>query len=569
MDLETLRHSTSHILAAAVKNLYPEVKFGIGPAIENGFYYDFGGLKISDDDLPQIEKEMQKIISTKLPFVRKEISVGEGRNLFKDQKYKLELINELAADNNLRFTIYELNGFVDLCKGPHVKNTSAIKTFKLTHIAGAYWKGDEKNPMLTRIYGTAFLTQKELNHYLWQQEEAKKRDHRKIGKELKLFSFHDEAAGEAFFHPKGWIVFNILVDFWREVHQKNGYQEIRTPVLLNAELWKRSGHYQMKYPMYYTEIEGIEWGIKPMNCPGGMLIYNEEIHSYKELPLRVGELGLVHRHELSGVLHGLMRVREFTQDDAHIYCTPEQLKDELKNIIKLCDEIYSVFGLPYHIEFSTRPEKSVGTDEAWQLSEKLMQEVLNEEKIDFKLNPGDGAFYGPKFDFHLEDSLGRTWQCGTIQVDFNLPERFDLTYIDEEGQKKRPVMIHRTIYGSLERFIGILTEHFAGAFPVWLSPVQVVVIPIAERHTGYAKKIELRMRNEGIRVEVDERDETMQAKIRDAQLQKIPYMLIVGDKEEKAKTVSERGRSGKDYGQIKIEEFIANIKKEIEDKIIN
>ena len=569
MDLETLRHSTSHILAAAVKNLYPEVKFGIGPAIENGFYYDFGGLKISDDDLPQIEKEMQKIISTKLPFVRKEISVGEGRNLFKDQKYKLELINELAADNNLRFTIYELNGFVDLCKGPHVKNTSAIKTFKLTHIAGAYWKGDEKNPMLTRIYGTAFLTQKELNHYLWQQEEAKKRDHRKIGKELKLFSFHDEAAGEAFFHPKGWIVFNILVDFWREVHQKNGYQEIRTPVLLNAELWKRSGHYQMKYPMYYTEIEGIEWGIKPMNCPGGMLIYNEEIHSYKELPLRVGELGLVHRHELSGVLHGLMRVREFTQDDAHIYCTPEQLKDELKNIIKLCDEIYSVFGLPYHIEFSTRPEKSVGTDEAWQLSEKLMQEVLNEEKIDFKLNPGDGAFYGPKFDFHLEDSLGRTWQCGTIQVDFNLPERFDLTYIDEEGQKKRPVMIHRTIYGSLERFIGILTEHFAGAFPVWLSPVQVVVIPIAERHTGYAKKIELRMRNEGIRVEVDERDETMQAKIRDAQLQKVPYMLIVGDKEEKAKTVSERGRFGKDYGQIKIEEFIANIKKEIEDKIIN
>lgn len=560
-----MRHSCEHVLHQAMVELFPGLKRAMGPATDEGFYHDFDYEgKVTEADFPKIEKRMREIIKADLPFIHKEVSLKEARKMFSGNPYKQDWIDQIEAKGE-KATVYwtgkpgEPGSDVDLCRGPHVSSTGKIGPFKLLSIAGAYWHGDEKNPMLTRIYGTAFETQKELDHYLWQQEEAKKRDHRHLGKALKLFSFHDESAGQVFFHPKGWTIFNLLVDFWRQVHQKNGYVEIRTPVLLNAELWKRSGHYQMKYPMYYTKIEGIEWGIKPMNCPGGMLMYNEEIHSYKELPLRIGELGLVHRHELSGVLHGLMRVREFTQDDAHVYCTPNQLKDELKNIIKLCDEIYSVFNLPYHIEFSTRPEKSVGTDEAWKLSERMMQEVLDEERLEFKLNPGDGAFYGPKFDFHLEDSLGRTWQCGTIQVDFNLSERFDLTYIDERGEKKRPVMIHRTIYGSLERFLGILTEHFAGAFPVWLAPVQLVVIPIAERHVEYAQKIESRMRSEGLRVEVDSRSETMQAKIRDAQLEKIPYMLVIGDKELKKRAVAIRLRNGEDLGDKSLDEVVKMI----------
>ncbi len=584
-NLETLRHSTSHILAAAVGNLYPEVKFGIGPAIENGFYYDFGGIKISNADLPKIEKEMAKIVAAKLPFVRKEISVGEAREIFKNQPYKLELLTGVTPVKRLPLTVYETGNFVDLCKGPHIKNTSAIKAFKLTHLAGAYWKGDEKNPMLTRIYGTAFETQKELDHYLWQQEEAKKRDHRKIGKELDLFSFHKEAPGDVFWHPKGYTIFKELVKYWREVHEREKYVEVRTPEILVKEIWERSGHTKTFLPKMYRVLspEAKEWdlAIKPMNCDGGMLIYKTHPRSYKDLPLKMGELGVVHRFESSGETAGLLRVREFTQDDAHLYCTPNQVKEELKKVIDLCFEIYQTCGLEVdHIELSTRPENSIGSDEVWERAESIMREVLKEKKVKHQINEGDGAFYGPKFDFHLNDGLGRTWQCGTIQLDFAQPENFDLEYVTPEGTKERPVMIHRTIYGSLERFIGILVEHYAGAFPVWLSPVQVVVIPIAERHLGYAKDVVATLvvasseagpspATTKIRVELDSREETMQAKIRDAQLQKIPYMLIVGDKEEKSGTVSERGRSGKDYGQIKIDEFIANITKEIKEKTVN
>jgi threonyl-tRNA synthetase len=585
-NLETLRHSTSHILAAAVKNLYPDVRFGIGPAIENGFYYDFGNIKISDADLPKIEKEMQKIIAAKLPFVRKEISVGEGREIFANQPYKLELIHELDEEKSEALfpseprsgvSIYELNGFTDLCKGPHIKNTSQIKAFKLTHLAGAYWKGDEKNPMLTRIYGTAFPTKKELDHYLWQQEEAKKRDHRKIGKELDLFSFHPEAPGDAFWHPKGYTIFKELCQYWREIHERENYVEVRTPEILTQEIWDQSGHTKNFLPKMYRVLspEAEEWdlAVKPMNCDGGMLIYKTHPRSYKDLPLKMGELGVVHRYESSGETAGLLRVREFTQDDAHIYCTPTQVKDELKKVIDLCFEIYETCGLQVdHIELSTRPENSIGSDEVWERAETIMRDVLKEKKVKHQINEGDGAFYGPKFDFHLNDGLGRTWQCGTIQLDFAQPENFDLTYITPKGNKERPVMIHRTIYGSLERFIGILIEHYAGNFPVWLAPVQVVVIPIAERHNEYAKSVVAAFARPGlfnIRGWVDGRDETMQSKIRDAQLQKIPYMLIMGDKEEKAGTVSERGRSGKDYGQIKIDEFLKNIKKEIDEKIIN
>lgn len=576
-NLETLRHSTSHLLAAAVQKLYPDVKFGIGPAIENGFYYDFEfSQPISDVDLPKIEKGMKKILAEKLPFVRKEVSAGEAKEIFSDQPYKLQLIDGLVTNNDSRFTIYELGDFVDLCKGPHLKSTDQIGAFKLTHLAGAYWKGSEKNPMLTRIYGTAFEAKKELDQYLKLQEEAKKRDHRKIGKELDLFSFHPEAPGDVFWHPKGYIIFKELVKYWRKIHDRENYVEVRTPEILTKEIWERSGHtknYLHKmYRVLSPETEEWDLAVKPMNCNGGMLIYKSRPRSYKEFPLKMGELGVVHRYESSGETHGLMRVREFTQDDAHIYCTPDQIKDELKKVIDLCFEIYETCGLKIdHIELSTRPEKSIGSDEVWERAEEIMRQVLEEKRIKHQINEGDGAFYGPKFDFHLRDSVGRTWQCGTIQLDFAQPENFDLEYITSKGNKERPVMIHRTIYGSLERFLGILIEHYAGTFPVWLAPVQVVVIPISDRHTDYARKVisDLRLTINGLRADLDDRDETMQAKIRDAQLQKIPYMLIVGDKEEKAGTVSERGRSGKDYGQIKINEFVANIKKEIEEKVID
>lgn len=580
-NLETLRHSTSHVLATAVEKVYPNVKFGIGPAIENGFYYDFEFPQpISDADLPKIERGMEKIIAQKFPFVKKEVSVGEGRKIFKDQPYKLQLIDELEKTQNSKFktqiSVYKMGDFVDLCKGPHLKNTSEIKAFKLTHLAGAYWRGDEKNPMLTRIYGTAFPTQKKLDNYLKLQEEAKKRDHRKIGKELDLFSFHPEAPGDVFWHPKGYTIFKELVKYWRRIHDREGYVEVRTPEILTREIWDQSGHTTFFIEKMYRVLtpDAKEWNmaIKPMSCDGGILIYKNRPRSYKEFPLKMGELGMVHRYESSGELHGILRPREFTQDDAHIYCTPDQVKEELKKVIDLCFEIYETFGLEIdRIELSTRPEKSIGSDEIWERAETVMREVLKEKRVPHQINEGDGAFYGPKFDFYLKDSVGRTWQCGTIQLDFAQPENFELEYVTTEGTKEQPVMIHRTIYGSLERFLGILIEHYAGAFPVWLAPVQVVVIPIADRHVDYARSVieKLLATRYSLRADLDERDETMQAKIRDAQLQKIPYMLIVGDREMKAGTVSERGRSGKDYGQIKVDEFIVNIKKEIEEKTIN
>jgi len=574
---QRIRHSTSHILATAVGELYPDVKFGIGPAIEDGFYYDFEFKKpISDADLPKIEEEIKKLISQKLPFVRKEISVGEARKIFTDQPYKLELLEDKALSGNGSHlpSTYKVGGFTDLCKGPHIKNTSQIKCFKLTHLAGAYWKGSEKNPMLTRIYGTAFPTQKELNDYLKLQEEAKKRDHRKIGKDLDLFSFHPEAPGDVFWHPKGYTIFKELVKYWRKIHDREKYVEVRTPELLTRETWDRSGHTTNFIEKMYRVLtpEAGEWdmAVKPMNCDGGMLIYKSRPRSYKEFPLKMGELGVVHRYESSGELHGIIRPREFTQDDAHIYCTPDQVKDELKKVIDLCFEIYETFGLKIdRIELSTRPENSIGSDEIWERAETVMSEVLKEKKVPHQINEGDGAFYGPKFDFHLKDSVGRTWQCGTIQLDFAQPENFDLTYITPEGTKERPVMIHRTIYGSLERFLGILIEHYAGNFPVWLAPVQVVVIPISERHTEYAKSVVSTFARPGlahIRGQIDDRDETMQAKIRDAQLQKIPYMLIVGDKEEKAGTVSVRLRSGEDLKAMPLEKFIERISKIINSK---
>ncbi len=582
-DLETLRHSTAHVLAAVVKNLYPDVKFGIGPAIENGFYYDFdfgpstdsGQAKISDDDLPRIEEEMQKIISQNLPFVRKEVSAEEARKIFADQPYKLQLLEAKALSGNGSHlpSTYKVNGFVDLCKGPHVKNTSQIKAFKLTHLAGAYWKGDEKNPMLTRIYGTAFTTQKALDEHLKRQEEAKKRDHRKIGKEQDLFSFNAAAPGDVFWHPKGYTIFKELVKYWRQVHSREGYMEVRTPEILTREIWSMSGHtknYLHKmYRVLSPEAEEWDMAVKPMNCDGGILIYKNRPRSYKEFPLKMGELGVVHRFESSGELHGILRPREFTQDDAHIYCTSTQVKEELKKVIDLCFEIYETCGLEIdRVELSTRPENSIGSDEIWERAETIMREVLKENKVKHQINEGDGAFYGPKFDFHLKDSVGRTWQCGTIQLDFAQPENFDLEYVTPKGTRERPVMIHRTIYGSLERFLGILIEHYAGAFPVWLAPVQAVVIPISDRHVDYAKSVakKLRTMNYELRTNLDDRDETMQSKIRNAQLQKIPYMLIVGDREEKDGTVSVRLRSGKDLGNIPLKGYVKRISEVVNSK---
>ena len=593
-NLETLRHSTSHVLAAAVGKLYPNVKFGIGPAIENGFYYDFDfgpstssgqAQKISDADLPKIEKEMQKIIAQNLPFVKEELSIGEVRKIFADQPYKLELIDELGEEKSEALfpseprsglNAYELGDFTDLCKGPHVKNTSAIKAFKLTHLAGAYWKGSEKNPMLTRIYGTAFETQKELDEHLQLQAEAKKRDHRKIGKELDLFSFHPEAPGDVFWHPKGYTVFKELCQYWREVHEREGYIEVRTPEILTREIWDQSGHTKNYLHKMYRVLspDAKDWdlAVKPMNCDGGMLIYKNRPRSYKEFPLKMGELGVVHRYESSGELHGILRPREFTQDDAHIYCTPNQVKDELKKVIDLCFEMYETCGLKIdRIELSTRPKNSIGSDEVWERAETVMREVLKEKKVAHQINEGDGAFYGPKFDFHLKDSLGRTWQCATIQLDFAQPENFDLEYVTPKGAKERPVMIHRTIYGSLERFMGILIEHYTGEFPVWLAPVQVVVIPISNKHVEYAKSVvdDLRLTINDLRVDLDNRDETMQAKIRDAQLQKIPYMLVVGDREMESNEVSVRLRSGEDLKSMPLEKFIERLSQTINSKSLD
>lgn len=563
------RHTTSHILAQAVLRLFPGTKLAIGPAIADGFYYDFDAEHtFTPDDLKDIEAEMKKIIKEDLPLVRKEISREEALKLFaeKGEKYKVELIEDLPEDAQI--STYYQGDFVDLCAGPHVPSTGKIKAVKLMNLAGAYWRGSEKNKMLQRIYGTSFSKKSELEEYLFRLEEAKKRDHRKLGQELKLFTVMDEGPGFPFFFPKGMVLRNELENYWREIHRVWNYQEIKTPIILNRELWERSGHwYHYRENMYTTVIDEGDYAIKPMNCPGAILVYAAELHSYRDFPIRIGELGLVHRHELSGALHGLMRVRSFTQDDAHIFMLPSQITEEIKGVIDLVDALYRLFGFSYHVELSTKPEKAMGSDEAWEMATSALEKALQEKGMDYKINPGDGAFYGPKIDFHLEDSLGRTWQCGTIQLDFQLPEKFDLTYIGEDGQKHRPVMIHRVAFGSIERFIGILTEHYAGAFPTWLSPVQVKVIPITERQLAYAKKLAQELFEEGIRVEVDERSEKIGYKIREAQMEKIPFMLVVGDKEMENGTVSLRARKEGDKGTVDFQAFKKALHEEIEKKL--
>nr|PZN04232.1 MAG: threonine--tRNA ligase [Bacillota bacterium] len=564
----TFRHSTSHVMAQAVKRLFPDVKLGIGPAIEDGFYYDFDrDESFTPEDLEKIEKEMEKIIAEDHPFERIEVSREEAIKKLEEmgEPYKLELVNDLPEGAKISF--YKNGEFVDLCAGPHVPSTGRLKAVKLTSLAGAYWRGDSRNKMLQRIYGTSFPKKSMLEEYLKKMEEAKKRDHRKLGRELDLFSMHEEGPGFPFFHPKGMILWNTLIDFWRKEHRKRGYQEIKTPIILNEELWKRSGHWDhYKSNMYFTEIDGEGYAIKPMNCPGGILVYKSQVRSYRELPLRMAELGLVHRHELSGVLHGLMRVRSFTQDDAHLYVMPSQIEEEILGVIDLADYVYKIFGFDYHVELSTRPENSMGPDELWEKATSALRNALEKKGFDYKVNEGDGAFYGPKIDFHLKDSIGRTWQCGTIQLDFMMPERFDLAYIGADGEKHRPVMIHRTIFGSLERFIGILIEHYAGAFPVWLSPVQVKVIPVSQKFLDYGLKVKRELEDQEIRVELDERNEKVGYKIREAQLQKIPYMLIVGEKEEAEGLVSVRTREEGDVGTRTLQEFVLEIKKKIDDK---
>jgi len=566
MDL--FRHSSSHLMALAVKRLYPNTKFAIGPSIEDGFYYDFDNLSISDKDLKKIEAEIKKIIHEKLPFIRREISKQEALKLFKNEPYKLELINDLPASE--RITTYKLGAFEDLCRGPHVPHSGVIGAVKLLKVAGAYWRGDSTKKMLTRIYGTSFPDKKMLSEYLTRLEEAKKRDHRKLGQEMDLFSFHDEARGFPFWHPKGMILWDEIINYWKEVHRKYGYGEVRTPIILNKDLWLRSGHWEhYKENMYFTTIDDVEHAVKPMNCPGGILIYKSRLHSYKEFPLKLAELGLVHRHELSGVLHGLARVRSFTQDDAHVYCLPDQLEQEIINIIDLVYELYGAFGLKdYRIELSTKPDKHIGSEEDWRRAEEALEKALKKKNAKYDINPGEGAFYGPKIDFHIRDSIGRSWQCGTIQVDFAMPERFDLTYEGRDGRKHRPVMIHRAILGSIERFVGILLEHYAGKLPLWLNPVQVKLLPIADRHAEYARRVAEKMKSRGIRVEVDERSESTSKKVRDAQLEKVNYILVVGDKEEEAGTVNVRTRDNEVKGPRKVEEFIDELLKEIKEKRI-
>ncbi len=563
--LAAYRHTTSHILAQAVKRLYPQAKLAIGPSIADGFYYDIdidGGF--TPEDLEKLESEMKKIIKEALPLRRftlprdKAIAFMEERQ----EPYKVELIEDLPEGSEISF--YEQGEFVDLCAGPHLMSTKPVKAFKLTSLAGAYWRGNEHNKMLTRIYGTAFAKKSDLDDYLTMIEEAKKRDHRKLGKELGLFMMHDAGPGFPFFLPKGMVLKNTLLDYWRELHRKNGYEEISTPIILNRSLWETSGHWDhYKDNMDTTVIDEQDYAVKPMNCPGGVLVYQSEPRSYRDLPLRLGELGIVHRHEKSGQLHGLMRVRCFTQDDAHIFMTPEQMKDEIKGVARLIDEVYSLFGFKYHVELSTRPEDSMGSDEDWELATDALRGALGELGLDYEVNEGDGAFYGPKIDFHLQDSLGRTWQCGTIQLDFQLPLRFQLEYTGADGEKHRPIMIHRVAFGSIERFIGILIEHFAGAFPTWLAPVQVKVLPISEKFLDYGEKIRKELEDAGIRAELDVRSEKIGYKIREAQNQKIPYMLVVGAKEEEQGLVAVRTRQGGDQGQKRLEDFIAAVKEEI------
>lgn len=566
--IEIIRHSTAHVMAQAVKRIYGNVKLAIGPTIKNGFYYDFDlDISLTQDDLKKIEDEMNKIINEDLKFKRDDVSREEALKIMseKGEYYKVELIN--ALDESEKISLYEQGDFTDLCRGPHIPSTKFIKAFKLTSVAGAYWRGSEKNKMLQRIYGVAFSSKKELEKYLNMIEEAKKRDHRKLGRELKLFEIMDEGPGFPFFLPKGVILKNILIDYWRKLHNEAGYVEIETPIMLNKELWIRSGHWDhYKENMYTSMIDNKEFALKPMNCPGGMLVYKSEGHSYRDLPLRVGELGRVHRHEISGALHGLMRVRAFTQDDAHIFMLPEQIKSEILGVIKLIDEVYDTLGFKYNVELSTRPEDSMGSDEEWNMAERSLKEALDEGGLDYKINEGDGAFYGPKIDFHIEDSLGRSWQCGTIQLDFQLSQRFELEYIGSDGGKHRPIVIHRVIFGSIERFIGILIEHFAGKFPVWLSPIQVKVLPISDSFMEYGHEVIDKLRKYGIRCEIDNRSEKIGYKIREARNERVPYMIIVGEKEKNHGNISLRSRDMGEEGSTSLEEFITRVLKEDQEK---
>lgn len=562
------RHTTSHIMAQAIKRLFPEVKLAIGPSIEDGFYYDIDSDEpITAEDLPKIEAEMKKIVKENLAITRFTKPRAEAIEFFKEKNepYKVELIEDLPEDSEISF--YQQGEFVDLCAGPHLMTTKPVKAFKLTSLAGAYWRGSEKNKMLTRIYGTSYTKKADLEEYITRMEEAKKRDHRKLGKELGLFMMKEEGPGFPFFLPKGMVLKNTLLDYWREIHNKAGYVEISTPIMLSRHLWETSGHWDhYKENMYTTVIDETDFAIKPMNCPGGILVYKSEPRSYRDLPLRMGELGLVHRHEKSGQLHGLMRVRCFTQDDAHIFMSPEQIRDEIKGVARLIDSVYQLFGFKYHVELSTRPEDSMGSDEDWEIATEGLRGALDDLGLDYVVNEGDGAFYGPKIDFHLEDSIGRTWQCGTIQLDFQLPLRFECEYIGADGEKHRPIMIHRVAFGSIERFIGILIEHFAGAFPTWLAPVQVKVLPISEKYMDYANKVMNDLKDAGIRTEIDDRAEKIGYKIREARLQKIPYMLVVGAKEEEEGKVSVRSRFMGDEGAKDLNEFIDSVKEEIKNR---
>ena len=555
--LDILRHSAAHLMAQAVAGLYPGTRYGVGPSIKDGFYYDMeipGG--ITEEDLPKIEKEMKRLAKRAIPVERREMTREEALAYFREKNdpYKAEIISDLEEDH---VSLYFQGDYADLCRGPHVPNTSWVKHFRLLSVAGAYWRGDEKNIMLTRVYGTAFASEEALEAYIRRMEEAKSRDHRRLGRELDLFSLQNEGPGFPFFHPKGMVIMNCLVDFWKKEHTKRGYSEIRTPLILDRDLWIRSGHWDhYRENMYFTAIDEQPFPIKPMNCPGGMMVYKSQLRSYRDLPMRMAELGVVHRHERSGVLHGLMRVRCFTQDDAHLYCRPDQVKDEIIGIMNLCNYIYrDVFGFKYTMELSTRPENSMGSEEQWAIAETALTQALDETKSEYRLNPGDGAFYGPKIDFHLEDCIGRTWQCGTIQLDFQMPEKFDLSYVGADGKEHRPVMLHRTVLGSLERFFGILVENFAGAFPYWIAPVQVRILPVSGDYVEYAGKIASELRSSGIRVEVDERDEKLGKKIRDAQTQKIPYMAVVGEKERESGGVAPRERSRGDLGAMSMDQF--------------
>ena len=560
-------HTTSHIMAQAIKRLYPEIKLTIGPSIENGFYYDFDTVvPFTPEMLEAIEAEMKKIIKEDLAIEKFTMPREEAIQFMqkREETYKVELIEELPEGEEISF--YEQGDFVDLCAGPHLMSTGKVKAIKLLSSSGAYWRGDEHNKMLQRIYGISYPKASDLQAYLDMIEEAKKRDHKKLGKELELFMITPEGPGFPFFLPKGMVLRNILEDFWRKIHVQNGYVEIKTPIILNEELWHRSGHWDhYKENMYTTKIDKVDYGIKPMNCPGGMLVYKSQMHSYKDLPIRAGELGLVHRHEKSGELNGLFRVRCFTQDDAHIFCLPEQIESEIVNLIHLINQVYSLFGFSYTLELSTRPDNSMGSDEDWQMAESALKKALEDENIPYALNEGDGAFYGPKIDFHIKDCLGRQWQCGTIQLDFQMPERFDLTYIGEDGEKHRPVMLHRVIFGSIERFIGILIEHYAGAFPTWLSPVQVKVMTITDAQQEYAKQVVDQMRQAGMRVELDDRNEKIGYKIREGQMEKVPYMLVIGEKEKEAGTVGVRARSEGDIGSMPVSEFIQKIQEEVKN----